>query len=302
QDLELQYISPLFQEALEQAGLDQTTRESIIEQVMESGSCQEVDEVPTALRQVFVVAQDVSAQEHVRMQAALQAFVDSSISKTINFPPTATRDDVAEAFRLAWRLGCKGLTVYVTGSREEVVLETEGIRRDQTSAETSVSVRRPRPSVLHGRTYRLRTPLGTAYLTVNRNGEDQPFEVFLNVGKAGSDTAAVAEAIGRLISLTLRLPSPLTPSERLRQVVDQLKGIGGGRALGFGRDRVRSLPDGVAQVLAEYLSLSESAAPEEVTAERPLFAAGDLCPECGHAALVNEEGCRRCYSCGYTEC
>jgi ribonucleoside-diphosphate reductase alpha chain len=269
---------------------------------MRSGSCQGIDEVPEALREVFVVAQDIPAEEHVRMQAALQAFVDSSISKTINFPPTATRDDVGEAFRLAWRLGCKGLTVYVTGSREDVVLETEETRQDQAKVVEPASVRRPRPDVLHGRTYRLRTPLGTAYLTVNRNGEDQPFEVFLNVGKAGSDTAAVAEAIGRLISLTLRLPSPLTPSGRLRQIVDQLKGIGGGRPLGFGRDRVRSLPDGVAQVLAEYLDLSEPVAAEEETAQLPLFAAGDLCPECGHAALVNEEGCRRCYSCGYSEC
>jgi ribonucleoside-diphosphate reductase alpha chain len=302
QDLELRYTSPLFLAALERAGLDQAARQSVVEQVTESGSCQGVDQVPAAVREVFVVAQDIPAEEHVRMQAALQAFVDSSISKTINFPATATRDDVAQAFRLAWRLGCKGLTVYVTGSREEVVLETEETRRDQESEEKLASIRRPRPDLLHGQTYRLRTPLGTAYLTVNRNGEEEPFEVFLNVGKAGSDTAAVAEAIGRLISLTLRLPSPLTPSGRLRQIVDQLKGIGGGRPLGFGRDQVRSLPDGVAQVLAEYLDLSPSTAPEEDTAQLPLFAAGDLCPECGHAALVNEEGCRRCYSCGYSEC
>lgn len=309
-DLELRYTSPLFLRALEQAGLDQETQERIIQQVVLTGSCQAVEEVPPHIRQVFVVASDIPAEEHVRMQAALQAFVDASISKTINFPSTATPDDVARAFRLAWELGCKGLTVYVTGSREKEVLETEATRRAKghsterpATAPISTTIR-PRPHCLKGATYRLSTPLGAAYLTINSNGDGEPFEVFLNVGKAGSDTAAVAEAIGRLISLILRIPSPLSATRRLKEVVKQLKGIGGGRPLGFGRDRVRSLPDGVAQGLAEHLGMIEP--PEEAKGGRAeqlaLFPAGDLCPECGHAAVVNEEGCRRCYACGYSEC
>jgi ribonucleoside-diphosphate reductase alpha chain len=161
---------------------------------------------------------------------------------------------------------------------------------------------RPRPHHLNGKTYHLGTPLGTAYITVNINGDGEPFEVFLNVGKAGSDTAAVAEAIGRLISFILRVPSPLSATRRLKQVVRQLKGIGGGRPLGFGRDRVQSLPDGVAQVLAEHLGMVESPGETEGIEQLSLFPAGDLCPECGHAALVNEEGCRRCYACGHSEC
>ncbi len=228
---------------------------------------------------------------------------------TINCPADATSDDVARAFKLAWELGCKGLTVYVTGSREKVVLETEATRKARQSEQQQVqgatmpkAVRRPRPHVLKGVTYRKGTPLGTAYVTVNANGGDEPFEVFLTVGKAGSDTAAVAEAIGRLISLVLRLPSPFSATRRLKQVVQQLKGIGGGRPLGFGRDRVRSLPDGVAQVLAEHLGLVEPSDEEGGSEQLPLFPAGDLCPECGHAALVKEEGCSRCYSCGYSEC
>jgi ribonucleoside-diphosphate reductase alpha chain len=238
------------------------------------------------------------------MQAALQAFVDSSISKTINFPSSAAVSDVAKAFQLAWELGCKGLTVYVNGSREKVVLETEQTRRQVEAAAISrmPTTVRPRPETLHGRTYRSATPLGTAYITVNSNGDGEPFEVFLNVGKAGSDTAAVAEAIGRLISLVLRIPSPLSASRRLTQVVRQLKGIGGGRALGFGRERVRSLPDGVAQVLAEHLGMVEPSDPDGSSEQLKLFPAGDLCPDCGHAALVNEEGCRHCYSCGFSEC
>ncbi len=304
-DLELQYVSPLFLQALREAGLDDAARERIVQQVMVTGSCQNVEDVPPAVRDVFVVAGDITAEEHVRMQAALQAFVDSSISKTINFPATATPDDVAQAFQLAWKLGCKGLTVYVTGSREKVVLETEATRRARKQARGTPMVLttvRPRPHHLNGKTYRLGTPLGTAYITVNINGDGEPFEVFLNVGKAGSDTAAVAEAIGRLISFILRVPSPLSATRRLKQVVKQLKGIGGGRPLGFGRDRVQSLPDGVAQVLAEHLGMVESPGETEGIEQLSLFPAGDLCPECGHAALVNEEGCRRCYACGHSEC
>jgi ribonucleoside-diphosphate reductase alpha chain len=304
EDVELRYTSPLFREVLEEAGLDEATRERIFDQVASSGSCQDVEEIPEEIREVFVVAQDIPAEEHVRMQAALQAFVDASISKTINFPADATPDDVAHAFQLAWELGCKGLTVYVTGSREKVVLETEETRQAKHKGQPPiVSTKvRPRPHSLGGHTYRLRTPLGTAYTTVNVNGDGEPFEVFLNVGKAGSDTAAVAEAIGRLISLVLRIPSPLSSTKRLNQVVRQLKGIGGGRPMGFGRDRVRSLPDGVAQVLAEHLGLAESPEATRRTEQLSLFPEGDLCPECGQATLVFEEGCRHCYTCGYSEC
>jgi ribonucleoside-diphosphate reductase alpha chain len=312
-DMELRYTSPIFLHALEEAGLDRDARERVLQKVALTGSCQSVEELPSHIRDTFVVASDITAEEHVRMQAALQAFVDASISKTINFPAVATPDDVARAFKLAWELGCKGLTVYVTGSRERVVLETEATRQARQSpqqlpeqqAQSSAmpkAVRRPRPHVLKGMTYRKGTPLGTAYVTVNANGGDEPFEVFLTVGKAGSDTAAVAEAIGRLISLVLRIPSPFSATRRLKQVVTQLKGIGGGQPLGFGRDRVRSLPDGVAQVLAEHLGMIAPVDEEGGTEQLSLFPAGDLCPECGHAALVSEEGCRRCYSCGHSEC
>ncbi len=304
QDVELEYTSPLFHRALDQAGLDYATQERVIQQVTTNGSCQAVEEIPVSIRDTFVVAGDISAEEHVRMQAALQAFVDASISKTVNFPATATTDDVARAFQLAWKLGCKGLTVYVTGSREKVVLETKETQqaKQQNSGVMVSPVVRPRPHSLEGRTYRMGTPLGTAYITVNINGDSEPFEVFLNVGKAGSDTAAVAEAIGRLISLVLRIPSPLSATRRLKQVVMQLKGIGGGRPLGFGRGRVRSLPDGVAQVLAEHLGLADPPGKAKEEKQLPLFTTGDLCPECGQAALVSEEGCRHCYACGYSEC
>ncbi len=300
-EVDLTYTSPLFMGALERAGLSPDLRDSIIRQVTETGSCQEIDEIPEDVAHVFVVANDITAEEHVRMQAAIQAFVDNSISKTVNFPKDATTEDIARAYLLAWRLGCKGLTVYVTGSREKVVLETQQTKSLKT---VEPQPRKPRPGVLHGNTYRTPTPLGTAYITINENGDRTPFEVFANVGKAGSDTAAVAEAIGRLISLTLRMPSPLTSDERLAGVIEQLSGIGGRRPMGFGPNRVRSLPDAIAQVLARHIALVEAEQPPE---QLPLPISmpsqkADLCPDCGQASYVAMEGCRKCVNCGFSEC
>ncbi len=340
--LRLRYVSPLFMRALEQADLDEDAKEAVIQHVLEYGTVQNYPgELPEWIRHTFVVAQDVSAEEHVRMQAALQVFVDNAISKTINFPADATPDDVAKAFTLAWKLGCKGLTVYVTGSRERVVLETKATAKAKGKtlpeapavAEPSVPAqprlwnesKKPRPSVLPGWTYKVDTPLGKAFVTINENGGGQPFEVFVNTSKAGSETAAVSEAIGRLISYILRLASPVEPLERLREVWRQLSGIGGGRSLGFGPNRVRSLADGIAQAIGQYLAgkkqgseastretanggepvnLSLLAVEHETPADEAgaLQRAGDLCPECGQASVVNEEGCRKCYNCGYSEC
>ena len=181
--------------------------------------------------------------------------------------------------------------------------------------------KKARPKALKGRTYNVDTPAGKAFITINQNGGDHPFEAFINTAKAGSETAAVSEAIGRLISYILRLASPVSPTERMREVVRQLLGIGGGRSLGMGPNRVRSLPDGIGQVLDMYLREKAGAMPvmeektngngsghkieEEVEqAAQPPSAMkiGDLCPECGEAAVVNEEGCRKCYACGFSEC
>ena len=171
--------------------------------------------------------------------------------------------------------------------------------------------KKPRPRRLTGKTYRVETPLGGTYVTVNENGqgEGDPFEVFLHTAKAGSETAAVSEALGRLISYVLRLPAQVTPRERLKEIARQLSGIGGGRPIGFGPARVGSLPDGIAQVLQEYIDETSEAAGDEqappAVSDRQLqlpMKLGDLCPECGAATLVNEEGCRKCYSCGFSEC
>ena len=323
-DLLLNYVSPQFQEALENENIDPETRQIIIDQAMESGTCQHIEELPQPIKDVFVVSADISAEAHVRMQAALQAFVDNSLSKTINFPANATTEDVANAYLLAWELGCKGITVYVTGSREQVVLETRDTAEAKLKAEEQLPIwyetKKPRPRALTGYTYSIETPLGKAFVTVNENGNSQPFEVFVNTAKAGSETAAHSEAIGRLISYILRIASPVEPRKRLKSVIDQLGGIGGGQSLGFGANRIRSLPDGIAKALEEYIikyygesenrgeddwleALQTLPMPGLESADTPRkHQFGELCPECGQATLINEEGCRKCYTCGYSQC
>jgi ribonucleoside-diphosphate reductase alpha chain len=306
-DLQLTYTSPHFERALIGAGLDEPTRHRIIEQVLEHGTCQDADELPDHLRHVFVVSQDITADEHVRMQAALQAFVDNSISKTCNFAEDAVEQDVAEAYLKAWELACKGLTVYVTGSRQKVVLETKATADKKLGGDGDQLMiwnenKKPRPTRLNGATYQVDTPLGKAFVTVNNNGGGQPFEVFITTAKAGSETAAVSEAIGRMASYVLRIASTVPPRQRMAEMVRQLSGIGGGRPLGFGPNRVLSLPDGVAQAMAQYLGDTPEAFVEQVEQAPLPMEIGDLCPECGVGSVVKEEGCQKCYSCGYSEC
>ncbi len=189
----------------------------------------------------------------MRHQAAFQRYTDNGVSKTINLPNDATEEDVANAYRLAWELGCLGITVFRDGCKGEQVLHV-GIKdkAGRRARGPGPVVVKPRPHSLSGRTYRSETPIGTAFITVNETGDGEPFEVFVQVGKGGSDTMAVAEALGRLISLTLRLPSPMSPQRRLEEVISQLSRIGGAQPLGFGKGKVLSLPDALARTLAEH--------------------------------------------------
>lgn len=270
----------------------------------------------------FVSAMDLPPEGHVRVQAAIQRWVDSSISKTGNTPKDYTVEQTGKLYELLYDLGCKGGTTYRDGSRDTQVLTVKKDEEPKTAPPQKLKPR-VRETSLGGRTYRKATPIGTAYVTVNSDGlgEDEPFEVFLNVAKVGSDVAADAEGLGRLISLILRMPSPLMPKERARAIITQLKGIGSGRSLGFGKNRVMSLPDAVAQVLEEHIGDSGSDEQREpaklpdiedqpkasfqyeLAFEPPKNSiTPDICPVCGNASFVNIEGCKKCFSCGHSEC
>jgi ribonucleoside-diphosphate reductase alpha chain len=280
----------------------------------------------------FVASNDLTPEEHVRVQAAIQRYTDSSISKTVNAPNSHTVEDVQKLYRLAYEMGCKGITYYRDGSRDAVLTRVEDEKKaeqQQTPALVpAMSLEdgiKPRPAVVQGYTRQVSAPEGKINVTINSD-EHGPLEVFVNVGKAGSDIAALAEALGRLISLNLRILSPLSQNERAKEIAEQLRGIGGSRSVGFGMQQVRSLPDAVARALEIHMEALDA---EEATTSTHLAngkahgnsndheahisptaplslshlsVTGNLCPKCGCNTMVHEEGCRKCYSCGHSEC
>jgi ribonucleoside-diphosphate reductase alpha chain len=295
-------VLPFFSETFERLARRQGFHtEALMTEVARRGSLVGVEGVPVAAREVFKTAHEIDAIWHVRHQAAFQKHTDNGVSKTINLPEGATEADVAAAYRQAWDLGCLGITVFRDGSKGTQVLNM-GVRPEGATVEPGQRGVKPRPHSLTGATYRMETPIGTAFITVNDNGGGEPFEVFVQVGKAGSDTMAVAEALGRLVSLVLRLPSPLSPRQRLEAAISQLSFIGGGQPTGFGAAKVLSLPDALARTLAEHIGTPRATPATAPAPGGALRRVGDLCRECGQATLVYEEGCKKCLSCGFNEC
>ncbi|MEW4429220.1 adenosylcobalamin-dependent ribonucleoside-diphosphate reductase [Paenibacillus pabuli] len=319
-----------------------------------------LDEHPgEELPDYYVTAMDLSAENHIRVQAAIQQWVDSSISKTANCPADFTVEDTAQLYELAFDLGCKGVTIYRDGSRDVQVLSTtkkeeaksevseqtsvtDPVKETSAANETTAFTSAPsetenegktsvaaspaakvldkqyksRPQVLRGATYKINTPFGMAYITINDLG-GIPAEIFLNVGKAGSDVFAMAEALGRVCSLFLRYGDH---GHKVELLIKHLKGIGGSGAIGFGVNRVESIADAVAKALESHVqstaeenasSINEEAdqsvnrISESAIVDEPLAtytASRDLCPSCGSASLINIEGCKTCSQCGYSKC
>jgi ribonucleoside-diphosphate reductase alpha chain len=283
--------------------------DALMSEIARRGTLHGIPGVPEEAGRVFRTAHDIAFEWHVRHQAAFQKSTDNGVSKTINLPNEASEADVARAYQLAWELGCLGITVFRDGCKGEQVLNIGvGAKKDKPEAAAAPAVPagpiviKPRPHSLAGNTYRIGTPIGTAFITVNRTPDGEPFEVFLQVGKGGSDTMAVAEALGRLISLILRMPSPLTAQRRLEEVISQLSRIGGAQPMGFGPSKILSLPDAIARTLAENIGQVKS---PEGASQPPVAgkkSVGDLCKECGQATFIYEEGCKKCLSCGFNEC
>ncbi len=289
----------------------------------------------------FVAANDLTPEEHVRVQATIQKYTDSSISKTVNAPNNHTVEDVQTLYRLAYELGCKGITYMRDGSRVGVLSHIEEKKPEQSEQQAQQALMmepvtsiqqgiKPVPAVLHGYTRHMSAPEGKVNITINSD-EHGPFEVFINVGKAGSDIMALAEALGRVISLNLRVLSPLSQTDRTREIADQLRSIAGSRSIGFGQQQIRSLPDAVARALELHIdSLEKQEAEKQTTPSEStnssdtgnshgngahsdganssalslshLSVTGNLCPQCGCNTMVYEEGCRKCYNCGHSEC
>jgi len=295
----LTFVNETFEQIAREKGF---FSDALMAEVAKRGSLHGIPGLPEDAGRVFKTSHDISFEWHVRHQAAFQRYTDNGVSKTINLPNDAAEEDVAAAYRLAWALGCLGITVFRDGCKGEQVLNV-GVKKDKALPAAGQAVIKPRPHSLAGKTYRKETPIGTAFITVNQTEENEPFEVFVQVGKGGSDTMAVAEALGRLISLTLRMPSALSPQRRLEEVISQLSRIGGAQPMGFGAGKILSLPDALARTLAEHIGqVKTEGAPPSPPKLEERRRIGDLCKECGQATFVYEEGCKKCLSCGFNEC
>jgi ribonucleoside-diphosphate reductase alpha chain len=204
----------------------------------------------------FVGANDLTPEDHVRIQAVAQEYIDSSISKTVNAPNSHTVEDVKDLYMSAYDNGLKGVTYFRDGSRMGVLQreEKKEEKKEAVIVEPVVPVtpRVPRPMVLTGVTYKAESPTGKVYVTINNDEKGNMFEIFINHGKSGSDLMALADALGRMVSFVLRIHSPVPARERVREIVSELAGIGGSRSSGFGENRVRSLPDAISKVLARH--------------------------------------------------
>lgn len=310
--------------------------DNLMKEIVNKGSIQEITELPENIRNIFKVSADIAPDWHVRMQATFQKHTDGAISKTINFPNSATVDEVRKAYLLAYDLNCKGLTVYRDGSRAYQVLTTGKNEKptevtttnpdEQTQAIVASGVTivpRERPEVTRGYTYRVKTAYGKLYVTINDDDNGWPFEIFSHLGKAGGFFAAKAEAICRLISLALR--SGVDPEE----IIDQLKGIRGPTPTWSDDGKmILSLPDAIAQVLEKHVNkeqpklnldfntditpeikketnasiqMSNGYSPEPKASSIADLGEAPACPDCG-AMLEMGEGCLKCLSCGYSKC
>src|SRR5882724_4451616 len=299
----LTFVNETFERIAKDQGFYSGAR---MQEIVKRGSLHGIPGLPERAARVFKTSHEIGFEWHVRHQAAFQRSTDNGVSKTINLPNNATEDDVARAYRLAWELGCLGITVFRDGCKGEQVLNIGvSAKKDKSAsvaAPTGQAVIKPRPRSLKGSTYRTQTPIGTAWITITETDDHEPFEVFVQVGKGGSDTMAVAEALGRLISLILRLPSPLSAQRRLEEVISQLSRIGGGQPTGFGPTKILSLPDALSRTLAEHIGELKPALEAATVGGDARKQIGDLCKECGQATFVYEEGCKKCLSCGFNEC
>ena len=265
----------------------------LMKKIAEHGTLRDLPEIPEDIRKVFVTAHDITPEDHIRMQAAFQKYTDNAVSKTVNFCHDATREDVATVYQMAYRSGCKGVTIYRDGSRDQQVLSVA--KSEQKKAEDAPlpmeeykkGRKRDRPRALRGSTYQMETGCGPLYITINED-KDGLFELFTTMGKAGGCAASQCEAIGRLVSLAWR------SGVQARQAVKQMIGITCHKPAGFGDNRVTSCADAVAKAIQLHLM---EYGEDKVVENRN----GGACPECG-GPVEHEGGCCVCHACGYSEC
>jgi ribonucleoside-diphosphate reductase alpha chain len=277
-------VHPRFEDEAKDKGF---YSEALMKKIAESGSVQDLEEIPPHIRNIFVTAHDITPDDHIRMQAAFQKNTDNAVSKTVNFPRTAAVEEVRRVYELAYRLDCKGVTIYRDGSRENQVLSTGKTGHQEEEGEHEAV--RKRPISLRGWTYRMQTGCGPLYVTINED-EHGLFELFTTMGKAGGCAASQSEAIGRMVSLSWR--SGVEPDQVIKQLLD----ISCHSHAGFGPNKILSCADAVAKAIRNHAS----SVPHEAKAQKSQLFRG-ACRECG-GRVEHEGGCSVCHSCGFSEC
>ncbi len=311
---ELVEVHPYFKKIAKEMGF---YSDELMKKIAEHGSVHGIDEVPEEVQKVFVTAHDIKADWHIRMQAAFQKYTDNAVSKTINFPTDATVEDVRNAYTLAYKDGCKGITIYRDKSREVQVLNIES-KKEQEKKSTGI-IPRERPIETLGKTLRVGTGCGNLYVTVNQDKAGL-CEVFAKMGKSGGCAAAQSEAISRLVSLCLRCGIDT------EAILKQIKGVRCPSPLWVKGGMILSCPDAIAKTIEQYIgngnghghdavedeftdvdvvvaAAAQKAAPA-VSVMEELDNRTDMCPECPECGSMVDfsEGCIICKSCGYSKC
>jgi ribonucleoside-diphosphate reductase alpha chain len=278
--------------------------EELMKKIASGSSIQNMEEIPEDVKRVFKTALEISTFWHIKMQAAFQEFTDNAVSKTINLPNSASVEDIKEAYLLAYKLGCKGITVYRDGSRDVQVLTVDK-KKDRKESIAFVSYPKPRPEVIVGTTTKVSTGCGNLYIILNQDEDGNFFEVFTQMGKAGGCAASQLEAIGRLISLALR------GGIEIKVIVEQLKGIRCPSPSWTNGKKIFSCADAIARVLEkraidqrEMIKVEANSSYKEskkVNVQIRFNNIVGVCPECG-AACRHQEGCMICDACGYSKC
>ncbi len=289
-------VNPHFEKIARERGF---WSKELIEKIAEHGTLQDIEEVPDDVKKAFITAHDISPLDHVRMQAAFQKHVDNAVSKTVNFSHDATKKDVEDVYFLAYGLGCKGVTVYRDGSRDEQVLSTGQSKQKeepQVVAEPVYKITpKKRPEVIKGTTSLMKTGCGNLYITINEDQDGNVFELFTHMGKAGGCASSQAEAIGRLVSLALR--SDIEPIE----IEKQLKGISCHSPAWAAGGKIASCSDAISKAIERYKQVGTKKNGNGSHTKNETIMMCGACPDCG-GAVEHEGGCAVCRDCGFTKC
>lgn len=248
-DRTLSFINPIFENIARKRGF---WSEELKEKIASEGLVRTLSEIPDDVRRSFGTAHEIHQDWHIKHQAAFQKYTENAVSKTINMGNKVSVDDVKNAYLLSWKTGCNGVTVFRDGCKEKQVLNI-GIKSEEDKVPEKLQIEESaleRPFVVRGATYKIATPVGTAFVTLNKDQDENPLELFINVGKAGSDVAAMAEALGRTISIALRFRGNLSSKDRAKEIAEQMAGIGGRRSVGYGPNKILSLPDAISMAIS----------------------------------------------------